>query len=79
MTVDMTNLFRVRRDGSDDIALSNPVPTRLTRGEALNLAVWLVAFADGKAASGDSEFAVMLQGALNPRKLRSIAGPETTG
>ena len=61
------------------IALSNPTPTRLTRGEALNLAVWLVALADGKAASGDSEFAVMLQGALNPRKLVSADGPGTTG
>jgi len=79
MKVDMTNLFRVRRDGSGDIALSNPVPTRLTRGEALNFAVWLVAFAHGKAASGDSEFAVMLQGALNPRKLLSANGPGTMG
>jgi len=74
----MTNLFKVRRDGSGDIAVSSPIPTRLTRGEAFNLAVWLVAFADAKAASGNSEFAVMLQGALNPRKLVSADGPGTT-
>ncbi len=79
MKVDMTNLFKVRRDASGDIAVSYPIPTRLTRGEALNLAVWLVSLADGKAASGNSEFAVLLQGALNPRRLVSADGPETTG
>ena len=77
MKVDMTNLFRVRRDSSGDIAVPYPIPSKLTRGEALNLAVWLVAVADGKAASGASEFAVMLQGALNPRKMVTTNGPTT--
>ncbi len=46
-------------------ALWNRVPTRLTRDEALNLAVWFVAFADEKVPYGDSEFSVMLRAALN--------------
>ena len=79
MKVDLTNLFRVRRDGSGDIALPNPVPTRLTRGQALNLAVWLVAFADGKAASGDSEFAVMLQGVVNTESWGASPGQKLRG
>ena len=80
MKVDMTNLFRVRRDGSGDIALFEiPYSTRLTRGEALNLAVWLVAFADGKATFWEQRIRSHGASALNPRKLGSIAGPKTTG
>lgn len=49
----------------DSIVLMWPVPQRITKAQAINLAVWLVALADDNAGEEDSVFTKELMDALN--------------
>lgn len=75
MKSSMMNFFKVRLQDDHDIVLVDRVPSMLTREEALDLAIWLVVSADRKADSGDSEFAVMLKGTLDPCESVRDPGP----
>lgn len=54
----MDNIFFVGAAG-DDIVIMRPVPGRLTREQALNLAAWIVAISD------EDEFAEVLKKVQN--------------
>ena len=56
---DTSNRFFVGGHG-DNIILMKPIPSKLNRSEALNLAAWLVALADE-----DGRFARLLEAVQN--------------
>jgi hypothetical protein len=58
------NEFLVGVQG-ENIVLMRSVPQRITKAQAINLAVWLVALSDDKAGEADSAFAKELTDALN--------------
>ena len=57
------NKFFVGIQG-DTIVLLKPVPQKLTKEEALNLAAWLVALADDTVGTSEGPFAKQLEEVL---------------
>jgi len=54
----MDNIFFVGAQGNDVVVL-RPIPNRMTREQALNLAAWIVAITD------EDEFATVLKAVCN--------------
>jgi len=63
-TIDTANRFMVGVF-RDDLVFLRPVPQKLSKDDALNLAAWIVALADDSGGDDDGDFQALLKAIRN--------------